>query len=56
MSFTPQQARAMSLWDYLAARAGWVRANCPEDAGKDLSAEQMDRLGALLDATPPWEK
>lgn len=49
MGFGPQQVGAMSLWQFLAARAGWVRANTSEeDASKDLSAAEFASLGDLI--------
>jgi hypothetical protein len=31
MGWTPQQVDACSLWEFLAARDGWIKANSPED-------------------------
>jgi len=49
MGFTPQQVRAMSMWQYLAAKEGYERANDP-DAGKELTEGEADDLWAWLNA------
>lgn len=46
MGFTPQEVRAMSVWQYLAARDGWFRYNVPDD-GK-LTQEDEDALWEMV--------
>lgn len=55
MGFSPQQVLAMSLWEFLAARAGWIKANTVDET-KDLTPQEFDSLGDWLDEKPPWEK
>lgn len=47
MGYTPQQVNDMSMWQYLAAVEGYVRANDP-DASKELSAQEADDLWQWL--------
>jgi hypothetical protein len=54
MGFSPQQVGAMSLWQFLAARAGYILANSTEDAPRDLTPAEFDRLGDWLDEPPVW--
>jgi hypothetical protein len=43
MGFSPQQVRAMSLFQYFSALDGWMAANSPEDEGA-LSEKEKDEL------------
>lgn len=42
MGFTPQEARAMSAWQYMAAVEGFAEANSPDDGA--LSEKEKDEL------------
>jgi hypothetical protein len=46
MGYTPQEVRAMSVWQYLAARDGWFKYNVPDD-GK-LNQEEEDALWEMV--------
>lgn len=46
MGFTPQQVRAMSVWQFMAAVDGYVKANSSEDAG--LTSTEKDEIAAML--------
>ncbi|MBD9573582.1 MULTISPECIES: hypothetical protein [unclassified Ensifer] len=48
MGFTPQQIRAMSMWQFMAALDGFIAANSPEDTG--LTAKEADELWDWLEA------
>jgi hypothetical protein len=49
MGFTPQQMRAMSLWEYTAYLDGWRKAHEPEDkAEEDNMTPELFR--AIMDA------
>jgi hypothetical protein len=40
MGWTPAQVDACSLWEFLAARAGWIAANsAPEEMPPPTAAE-----------------
>lgn len=45
MSFTPQQINEMSMWQFLAAVDGYVRAQGGEDK---MSSKEADELYAWL--------
>ena len=45
MGFTPQQVNAMSMWQFLAAVDGYVRAQGGEDK---MSSKEADDLFAWL--------
>jgi hypothetical protein len=47
MHFTPQQMRAMSLFDYLASLDGF---SADPDGGKHLSEDEKDELWEWLQA------
>lgn len=42
---SPAEVKACSIWEFEAAVAGWVTANCPEEQG-GMSAEDEDELWA----------
>jgi len=42
MGFTPQQINDMSMWQYLAAVDGYVKANSSDDGA--LSDKERDEL------------
>lgn len=42
MGFTPQQVNAMSVAQYRAAAAGYIRANSPAEKGKLSEQEKAD--------------
>jgi hypothetical protein len=44
MGFTPTQINAMSLWEFLAVRDGWIAANSPPDALQPPTAEEHDAM------------
>jgi hypothetical protein len=44
MGFTPAQVDAMSLWEFLAVRDGWVAANSPADTLKPPTPEEHDAM------------
>ena len=48
MGFSPQQVRAMSMFQYFAALDGFVAANSPEDKG--MTKQEEDELWAWLEA------
>ncbi|MDQ0996875.1 hypothetical protein QFZ34_002057 [Phyllobacterium ifriqiyense] len=43
MGFTPQEVNAMSMWQFLAALEGYIKANSPEDTGK-LTESEKDEM------------
>lgn len=43
MGFTPQQVNDMSVWQYLAALDGYVKANTSEKPGS-LGGKEADEL------------
>lgn len=43
MGFTPQQVRAMSLWQFHAAVNGYIAAHTPKDK-QGLSEDEADEL------------
>ena len=43
MGFTPQQVRAMSLWDLAQSVTGWKRANGVKDAPKAPSDDLFEK-------------
>ena len=47
MGFSPQQARQMSIWQYVAAVEGFAAAHDP-DADKRLSETDADALFAWV--------
>ncbi len=47
MGFSPQQVRAMSVWQFSAAWEGFVAANSPEDHG--LSEKEADDLWSWIE-------
>lgn len=49
MGFTPQQVDQMSMWQYLAAVEGYVKANSAEDS-KGLSSREADDLWEWMKA------
>lgn len=48
MSFTPQQINEMSVWQYLSAVDGFIKANSSDDNA--LSAKEVDELWDWLRA------
>lgn len=48
MGFSPQEVRAMSMWQYFAALDGWRKANSPDDSG--LSKQEEDALWEMVQA------
>ncbi|MVA73592.1 hypothetical protein GOZ81_21345 [Agrobacterium vitis] len=42
IGFSPQQVRAMSLFQYFSALDGWMAANVPEDEGALSEKEKVD--------------
>jgi hypothetical protein len=44
MGFSPAQVNAMSLWEFLAVRDGWIEANCPPDTMQPPSPEEHDAM------------
>jgi hypothetical protein len=48
MGYSPQEVRAMSMWQYFAALDGWRKANSPDDSG--LSKQEEDALWELVQA------
>lgn len=49
MGFSPQQVRAMSMWQFMAALDGYIAANTPEDDG--LSVKEADDLFEWISTT-----
>lgn len=47
MGFTPQQVNEMSMWQFLAAVDGYVKANSAEDTGGLSESEKDDIAGWL---------
>jgi hypothetical protein len=47
MGFSPQQVRAMSMFQYFAALDGFVTANSPADNG--MTKQEEDELWAWLE-------
>lgn len=39
MGFSPREVGEMSMWEFQAAVAGWMKAHVPEDAGAASDAE-----------------
>lgn len=48
MGFSPQQVRAMSMFQYFAALDGFVKANSPDD-DRALSDKEKDELWEWLE-------
>jgi hypothetical protein len=44
MGFTPAQVDACSLWEFLAARDGWIKANTVDDKTRAPTPEEHDAL------------
>jgi len=42
MGFSPQQVDAMSMWQFMAAADGYVKANSSSD--NELSSSEVDEL------------
>jgi hypothetical protein len=42
MGYTPQEVRAMSMWQYMAAIDGYIAANSPDDKG--MTAKEADDI------------
>lgn len=49
MGFTPQDVRAMSLWQYMAAVDGYSRAHSGGGAN-GMDDKTFDELSAMVDA------
>lgn len=49
LGLSPQQVRAMSLWDFAACIEGWRLAHDPK-AKQELTDAEADELAALIDA------
>lgn len=47
MGYTPQEVRAMSVWQYMAALEGYNAANTPEE-DKGLTKAEEDDLAEWL--------
>lgn len=47
MGYSPQQVRAMSIWQFMAAVDGYITANTPENE-RGLSDKEKDDLFAWL--------
>ncbi|QFT69603.1 hypothetical protein FIU93_22650 [Labrenzia sp. THAF35] len=47
MGFTPQQVNQMSMWQYMAALDGYIRANSPDDQSR-LSDKEADEIFAWM--------
>lgn len=47
MGFSPQDVRAMSIWQYAAAVEGFSDANTPESE-KGLSSKEKDELWSFV--------
>lgn len=43
LGFTPQQVNEMSMWQYMTAMDGYIKANSTEEPGK-LSTKETDEL------------
>lgn len=55
MGFTAREIDALSLWEFAAMAVGFARAN----GGKvqdQLTQQDADDLGAMLDKKPAWER
>ena len=46
MGYTPQEIDEMSVWQYMSAVDGYIRANSPDDGR--LSAKEKDDLADWL--------
>lgn len=46
MGFSPQQINEMSVWQYMAAIDGYIKANSSDDG--ELSAAEIDDLWKWL--------
>ncbi len=44
IGFAPDQVRACSFWDFLAAAEGYRAANSPEEGPKPPSPEEHDAM------------
>jgi hypothetical protein len=44
MGWTPRDVDACSLWEFLAARDGWVLANSLPDQAKPPTPEEHDAM------------
>lgn len=44
MGFTPSQVDACSLWEFLAAREGWIAANSAPDQAPAPTADEHDAM------------
>lgn len=49
MGFSPQQVRAMSMFQYFAALDGFMRANSPDDQAA-LSDKEKDEIWDWLES------
>lgn len=47
IGFSPQQVNEMSMWQFMEAVDGYIKANDP-DASKELSAAEADDLWAWM--------
>ncbi|MDQ0456046.1 hypothetical protein [Rhizobium paknamense] len=47
MGFSPQQVRAMSMFQFFAALHGWMTANVPEEENA-LSDREREELWAFV--------
>ena len=47
MGFSPTEVNQMSVWQFMAAVEGYVKANTPKDNGKLTGAEKDDLAGWL---------
>lgn len=47
MGMTPEQVDRTSIWQFIAACEGFVKANDP-DSGKSLSATEQDEIWAWM--------
>lgn len=48
MGFTPQEVGRMSVWQFLAARDGFIEANNP-NSDKTLTESEKDELWTWVD-------
>ena len=44
MGFSPAEVDGCSLWQFLAARDGWIKANTTEDSSRPPTPEEHDAL------------
>jgi hypothetical protein len=44
MGFTPTQIDAMSFWEFLAVRDGWIAANSPPDGAGAPTPEEHEAM------------